>query len=210
MNTLFWMVELDNGEVIPLYDFKTGKKNKWSDIDEDKVRKVVWCPFTNDLLVKMKSIIDEGKIEDVPVVNPFLPKYVVNIPKDAKIIPPNREVEYKTTNNLWVCENCGNEFGFYNEEGTYFKQKSDGKIRIICPNCHYSDMFACEKCGYYIKDPTGIDICPKCGEKTHWKFTRFIHPTSKFEVHMWYNVGYVLDGVRVMINIDEKGNVKIN
>jgi hypothetical protein len=191
--------------VIPLYDFKTGRKNKWKDINEEQVRKIVWCPFTVDLINKLKG----KKIEDLPVANPFLPKYTINIPKKAKLIPPTREVEHTTINNLWLCDNCKHEFGFYNKKGTYFKQKSDGKIRIICPNCGYSDMFACSHCNYYIKDPTGITHCPKCNEKTTWQFTKFIFPTSKSETHMYYYVGYVIDGVRFTIKIDEKGNVDI-
>jgi len=71
----FWIAEYKDGTALPQFDLETGKENLFKDIDQSKIVRFGLYPFTLELSKK----IDCGDL------NPFLPKFVINLSKEDKL-----------------------------------------------------------------------------------------------------------------------------
>lgn len=201
MDTYFWAVETSNG-IITEYDIQKGTKNKWSDVPLKDVKKIFLFPYTAVLLRRISS-----SSHDKRVANPLLPRFEVVVPSDATPLV-FRDCEI-TLKSFKKCGECGEEFAFKYEDGTFFKPRHSSRIYIICPNCGMSNGFVCTECNHFVRDTEGKTVCPACGKHTMWKFKSNISDGSREERHTEYHIGYKRNGVKVEQVIDEMGNSKI-
>lgn len=67
--SFFWIAEYSNNQVLPQFDFKTGKENLFSEIDQNKLVKFGWYPFPLSL----------SKLVNGAIYNPILSNYILNI-----------------------------------------------------------------------------------------------------------------------------------
>lgn len=82
MNILryFWIAEYKDGTALPQFDPETGEENLFKDINQIKTIRFGWYPFSEELSKKVKSSL----------YNPFLPKYILNININDKLIAKRR------------------------------------------------------------------------------------------------------------------------
>ena len=205
-DVFYWVITIgDEGQTIPQFDYETGKVNKITSFPKNIITKIAWYPFTQDIINKIKSAgIDTSNF----IINPFLPKYEINIPENAyPVIEPMKE-GWVDVISFQKCLKCGYEFKFNPKEHKTVFVKHMGRKTITCPNCGGGDEFVCSNCGFATRDNTDYpEICPECGKKAKWKFKRNIVNQTKIERHMIYKLGYVQNGQLHGITIKENGDV---
>jgi len=203
LDILFWMVEFEDGFVITEFDLDTGERHSYSEVENygKKIKRVFWLPYRVSFVKKIKE-----KPLDDPIPT-WLPHYELVIPDNAKVINPHRNVKIIHETKI-KCLKCGNEFTEINETR---QRENDTKheILVVCPNCGAIDSFECPECGYLSWDLPHLEVCPKCNKKQNWKYKRFIINIYSDYMITYYKVGYELNGKKVMMTINEKGNVKV-
>jgi hypothetical protein len=90
----FWIAEYTDGSALPQFDPETGKENKFSEIDHQKLYRFGWYPFSPKLAQK---ILETEKIVVIPTTNQ---SYNVTLEKDDKL------VAYRT-NAIKLCVGSG-------------------------------------------------------------------------------------------------------
>ena len=82
MNTLryFWIAEYKDGTALPQFDPETGDENLFSEINQSNLIRFGWYPFSEELSKKAENSL----------YNPFLPKYILNIKQDDKLVAKRR------------------------------------------------------------------------------------------------------------------------
>jgi hypothetical protein len=63
----FWIAEYDDGSALPQFDPETGRENRFSEVDQLKLRRFGWHPFSLKLAQK---ILETEKTVVVPTGNP--------------------------------------------------------------------------------------------------------------------------------------------
>jgi len=207
----FWIATYNDGTALPQFDPKTYKANKITDIDQSKLVKIGWYPFSF-------SFAKELNDRDIPVVaNPLLPKYEVTIDGNKRYILFTRN--FISQEEYHFCTLCKQEF----HVGASTKFKIDGNQTIpICPNCGGSDYWVCSQCGkrFNTFDETkstpanlgGSGHCDKCGGYLHRvKATSERHTRER----RWrlYVIGYQETinnkNYKMLMYIHENGDVEI-
>lgn len=76
----FWIAEYNDKTALPQFDPDTGEEILFSKIDQTKLIKFSWYPFTLDLSSKVPGSVS----------NPLLPKLSISLEKDDKLIAKRR------------------------------------------------------------------------------------------------------------------------
>lgn len=82
MNSLryFWIAEYKDRTALPQFDPETGEENLFAEVNQLNLIKFGWYPFSEELVKKVKNSL----------YNPFLPKYILNVNINDKIIVRRR------------------------------------------------------------------------------------------------------------------------
>jgi hypothetical protein len=76
----FWIAEYDDGSALPQFDPETGRENRFSEVDQLKLRRFGWHPFSLKLAQKIL------KTEETVVVPTRNPSYTVSVEKDDRLV----------------------------------------------------------------------------------------------------------------------------
>jgi hypothetical protein len=76
----FWIAEYNDGSALPQFDPETGRENKFSEIDQLKLQRFGWHPFSLKLAQKIL------KTEQTVVVPTRNPSYTVTVEEDDKLV----------------------------------------------------------------------------------------------------------------------------
>jgi hypothetical protein len=76
----FWIAEYTDGSALPQFDPETGRENRFSEIDHQKLRRFGWHPFSLKLAQK---ILETEKTVVVPTGNP---SYTVPIKEENRLV----------------------------------------------------------------------------------------------------------------------------
>jgi hypothetical protein len=76
----FWIAEYDDGSALPQFDPETGRENRFSEVDQLKLRRFGWHPFSLKLAQKRL------KTEETVVVPNRNPSYTVSVEKDDRLV----------------------------------------------------------------------------------------------------------------------------
>ena len=80
----FWIAEYTDGSALPQFDPETGKENRFSQVNHQKLKRFGWYPFSVKLA---QRILENEKLRVIPTRNP---SYTVTVEKN------NRLVAYRT------------------------------------------------------------------------------------------------------------------
>ena len=132
----FWIATYNDGTALPQFDPKTYSANKITDIDQSRLVKIGWYPFSFSFA---KELNDRGTLV---VANPLLPKYEILIEDNKRFILFTRN--FISQEEYHFCNSCKKEF----KVGNSTEFKIDGGQTIpICPYCKSSDYWICKECG---------------------------------------------------------------
>ena len=97
----FWIAEYTDGSALPQFDPETGRENRFSEVEQQKLKRFGWYPFTPELAQK---ILKTERIIVIPTRN--LP-YTVRLGNNKKVVayrtntiklqPKSSKVEHKET-----------------------------------------------------------------------------------------------------------------
>jgi hypothetical protein len=73
----FWIAEYTDGSALPQFDPETGKENKFSEVDQQKLKHFGWYPFSAKLA---KRIMNTENVIVVPTSNP---SYKLNVENES-------------------------------------------------------------------------------------------------------------------------------
>jgi hypothetical protein len=76
----FWVAEYTDGSALPQFDPETGRENRFSEVDQLKLRRFGWHPFSLKLAQKIL------KTEQTVVVPTRNPSYTVTVEEDDKLV----------------------------------------------------------------------------------------------------------------------------
>jgi hypothetical protein len=76
----FWIAEYTDGSALPQFDPETGKENRFSEIDHQKLKRFGWYPFS----LKLAQKILKGK--KVRVIPTRKPSYTVTVGKGDRLV----------------------------------------------------------------------------------------------------------------------------
>lgn len=80
----FWIAEYTDGSALPQFDPETGKENRFSEVDQQKLHSFGWYPFSVNLAQK---ILENEKLRVIPTRKP---SYTVTVERG------NRLMAYRT------------------------------------------------------------------------------------------------------------------
>lgn len=76
----FWIAEYTDGSALPQFDPETGKENRFSEVDNQKLMRFGWYPFTPQLA---QRILESEKTVVVPSRNP---SYAITVDDDDRLV----------------------------------------------------------------------------------------------------------------------------
>ena len=76
----FWIAEYNNGSALPQFDPETGKENKFSEVDHQKLKRFGWHPFS----LKLAQQILQG--ENTIVIPTRNPSYTVAVERGERLV----------------------------------------------------------------------------------------------------------------------------
>jgi len=76
----FWIAEYTDGSALPQFDPETGKENRFSEVDHQKLHRFSWYPFSASLAQK---ILENEKLRVIPTRNP---SYTVTVEKGDRLV----------------------------------------------------------------------------------------------------------------------------
>ena len=100
----FWIAEYTDGSALPQFDPETGKENKFSEVDQQKLKRFGWYPFSAKLA---KKIVNTENVIVVPTSNH---SYKLNVENGGllayrtnkiKLYPHKGEVSHSETVYVW-------------------------------------------------------------------------------------------------------------
>jgi len=74
-----WVAEYTDGTALPQFDPETGLENRFAKVDESKLIRFGWYPFSHEMAVKIQKV--QGMIV-IPSKNPH---YMVELKEDEKL-----------------------------------------------------------------------------------------------------------------------------
>ena len=77
----FWIAEYTDGSALPQFDPETGRENRFSEVNHQKLERFGWYPFTSELAQK---ILKAEKLVVIPTGN--LPSYAVRLGNGRKLV----------------------------------------------------------------------------------------------------------------------------
>jgi hypothetical protein len=86
----FWIAEYTDGSALPQFDPETGKENRFSEIDHQKLHRFGWYPFSPKLA---QQILKAEKTVVTPTTNP---SYAVTLEKGDRLLAHR-------TNSIKLC-----------------------------------------------------------------------------------------------------------
>ena len=144
---LFWIAHYANGQSLPQYDPLDGHENRFSDIDQSKLVRFGWYPFTPEL----KKVV-----KDEIVVNPLLHHYEMSLQPGQRLISfTEQKLHY---GHVHVCLECGFQWQFRNGPGELPIPWSPKQVEMVDKNGRRFISASCPRCGAYT-----VHVCPKCG-----------------------------------------------
>jgi len=183
----FWIAHYSDGQCLPQFDPEDGHENLFGDIDQSKLIKFGYYPFTEELrkIAKAESRID-------PTLRPI----EILLSQGRRLIAIRRNAIIRFECHL--CNSCGMLWRQrLQPEGDglpiSFRWHRDlieveGKERIfqfgICPRCGAHNALLCQKCGnhknkygrcFACGDAVSNGVCIKCGHKQPGPQTDFIY-----------------------------------
>jgi hypothetical protein len=111
----FWIAEYTDGSALPQFDPETGRENRFSEVDQLKLQRFGWHPFSLELAQKIL------KTEETVVVPTRNPSYTVSVEKDDRLV-----AHRNNTVRLQMREG-----GVDHEETVYVLGVEDGKTLQI-------------------------------------------------------------------------------
>ncbi|MCW4016816.1 MAG: hypothetical protein NWF06_10635 [Candidatus Bathyarchaeota archaeon] len=76
----FWIAEYTDGSALPQFDPETGKENMFLEVNQQKLERFGWYPFSMELFQK---ILKTEKILVVPTKNP---SYTISLEQGDKLV----------------------------------------------------------------------------------------------------------------------------
>jgi len=146
-----WVAFYDNGQCLPQYDLESGKQNLFKDIDQSKLVKFGWFPFSVELAQKVSCA----------VVRSNLPYFILKLHANQRLIALRREFQHFYSYSK--CLKCG-----FKWQWIPHPNRPDGSIgdaglpRYGSPQYYYSVVQTNDKPAFEV-------ICPKCGAKNDLK-----------------------------------------
>lgn len=110
-----WIAEYEDGKALPQFDPHTGEENKFSLVNQNKLVRFGWFPFTFSLA---KKIYQKTRLVVIPSNNP---PHIIELKKDRKLIA-------KRENTIKLNPKTG---GISREETIYVLGKVGGKLLHI-------------------------------------------------------------------------------
>lgn len=95
----FWIAEYTDGSVLQQFDSATGREHRFSEVDQTKLKRFGWYPFTVDLAQK---ILKTEKLVVFPAQNR---SYSVSLKSGDRL------VAYRTNTVKLPARNCGIRHG---------------------------------------------------------------------------------------------------
>jgi hypothetical protein len=147
----FWVVVLRDGNtVIPEFDLETGAENRWFDVADRDISKVIWYPFSQEFADKVSSIVPRMCIEGVgPVLE-------LEVPVGTKpvILRPSEISQY----SYYICKQCGCKIYWLQEnheepEGIPWMRILKQPNPLECPDCGAHNEWYCEDCKCIVDNP---------------------------------------------------------
>jgi len=221
----FWIAFYSDNTCLPQFDFKTGRKNDFKEIDQTKLEKFGLFSFNVDLATKANQI-QAGICE----VKNNLPFFMMKLEKDQRLISVRRNAIHNFS--FLRCKKCGYkwqwmitktvqraEFGMMIHPD-HFVQRYLGKEHAIpkCPKCGTCALpILCLDCGFLINElsrPENKSIhywkCPRCNKE----YTKDIEEDEGCIRQAIYLLGWqkTEGGVNVkhIMFINEDGSFEIN
>jgi hypothetical protein len=76
----FWIAEYTDGSALPQFDPETGRENRFSEVDRQKLKRFGWYPFSPNLAQKI------SKSEKVRVIPTRNPSYMLTVEKGDMLV----------------------------------------------------------------------------------------------------------------------------
>lgn len=146
----FWIAEYNDGQALPQFDVESGKENLFKDIDQSKLKRFGWYPFTLEFAEKI------GEAGVVVRVLP-LPHHVLELKSNQRLIA-KREQEIKNY-SFHRCLKCGFtwQWGEFKEpvlpvskeahvDAVVQNDKEVKYVSPICPSCGAFNVWICPDC----------------------------------------------------------------
>lgn len=175
----FWIAFYEDGSILPQYEYN-GTIHLFKEIDQSRLKKFGWFPFTKQLISILKSKLNDDRFID----NPSLPYFILELKDGQRIIALRREIQRIYT--FSKCLKCGFEWQWmfgksdgsigdaglpcYGEKYCYSLQHPSGKkfYEVICPKCGAKNDLVCPKCNEWwnkvFENNKFKFKCPKCNQ----------------------------------------------
>lgn len=220
-SVLFWIAEYTDGSVLCQFNPENGNETLFKQVDQTRLRSFGWYPVTR----KLADLVKSSQLR----VNPLLHIYRIKIGPGQTLIAPKQQKLHTIMAQL--CLQCGYIWQFRDKPGELNYPHSDMKVvmhahcdnpcapslhdesghRYVtpqCPKCGAYTRLVCEKCGIsrskYVEGDGFVYRCAECQADLPDR-TRAV---TFEERHTTYFLGYEQDGRRVVMRIDENGNVE--
>jgi len=158
---LFWIAHYANGESLPEFDPETGRVNLFKEIDQPRLIRFGWYPFTQNLADLLKK---HGIRVSISLLNPC----ELKLGKGQRLIAFRRNLIHQA--GIHTCLRCGAYWQFRDRHGSSAlpishatQKQSDKEGRLfespICPNCGAANPLICHNCKVFIGRTESCPIC---------------------------------------------------
>jgi hypothetical protein len=162
----FWVVVLRDGNtVIPEFDLETGAENRWFDVKDRDISKVIWYPFSQEFADKITSMVPRICVEGIgPVLEMEVPEGTTPV-----IRRPTEISQYY----YYICTQCGCKIYWLQEnheepEGAPWLKIVRYPEPLVCPECGSENQWYCGKCKVIVENP----IVDKNDPRIKFEFNR--------------------------------------
>lgn len=224
VNTIpfFWVAFYTDGTALPQFDFETGIQHFFKEIDQTKLEKFGWFPFSEVLAQKVNSKNNTKQYFS----KPNLTHCLIKLKSSQRLIALRREQQ--STYSYSHCFQCGFDWQWmpnrpdgsigdsglprYGSEKYYYTL--DHKVfEVICPKCGARNELDCPTCH---KPWNKIDNkwtlqCPQC-KKIRERYTQSCSAQLMSEIFLLGWQETLPDGTnkKMIMFIDEDGTVILN
>lgn len=139
-----WVAEYRDGSALPQFDPETGEENRFAEIDQSRLCKFGWYPFSVEMVAKMS-------VKAIPTINPY---YTIDLKPDDELFAVRRN--HITHFTYRLCLKCEARWQF---------GKGDIREMVKLPvsdKAVVTQTLLKTSKGEIIGN-TSAPICPKCG-----------------------------------------------
>lgn len=147
----FWVAIAEDGvTVIPEFDFETGAENRWFDVKDRKMSKVMWYPFTEAFADRVSANTPRNCVEGVGDA------LELEVPEGC--LPAVSRLHAISQYYFYECIYCGTKI-YWMPEGHEEPEGIPGMVVVYqseslhCPSCGATNEWYCDKCKHVIADP---------------------------------------------------------